>query len=119
MSKKIVNLENADRVGKGYLIDSVASLADVSRNDAELAVNAVIDSIVAALVSGANVSISNVGTLRVTETPATTRRNPATGERFPVDAKTRVRWTSAPALLEAVNGQSERTTLATKAPKSY
>lgn len=119
MSKKVTNLENADKVGKGYLIESVARLTDVSRKDAELYVNATIDSVVAALVSGANVSISNVGTFRVEESPATTRRNPQTGERFDVDAQTRVRWTSAPALLEAVNGNSDRTTLASKAPKSY
>lgn len=116
---KTVNLENAEKVGKGYLIESVASLTDVSLKNAELAVNATLDAIVAALVSGVNVSISNVGTFRVEESPATTRRNPQTGERFPVEAKTRVRWTSAPALLEAVNGESDRTTLATKAPKSH
>lgn len=119
MSKQITNLENAEKVSKSYLVDYLVVNQDLTRSQAVEAVNGVLDGIVSALAAGVNVNVSNIGTLRVEESPATTRRNPHTGERFPVPATNRVRFTTAPALLDAVNGRSDRTTLSRKAPKSY
>jgi DNA-binding protein HU-beta len=115
--KKIVDLSNANRVGKQFLIDSLVESNGFSRSDATEAVNGVLDALFAALSSGVNVSISNVGTFRRETTPATTRRNPQTGERFPVEAQEVVRWTSSPTLLDVLNGRAHRSTISTKAPK--
>lgn len=114
---KIVDLTNADRVGKGYLIDSLVQINGFEREGAEKAVNAVLEAIVTALRADTNVSLSNIGTLRRETAPATVRRNPQTGERFLADAHEVVRWTSSPTLLDVLNGWTDRTELATKAPK--
>lgn len=114
---KMIDLSNAERVGKSYLIDYLVANADLDRKQATRAVNGTLDAIVAALVSDTNVSLSNVGTLRRETAGATVRRNPATGGTIDVEAKEVVRWTPAPALLEAVNGNSTRTSLSVKAPK--
>jgi len=115
---KIVDLSNAERVGKGYLIDALVKDGQ-SRPDAEESVNSVLDAIGKALASGVNVSLSNIGTLRVETAAARVRRNPKTGETFHADAHQTVRWTVSPTLVDVLNGRSDRDTLATKAPKSH
>lgn len=114
---KHIDLGNAERVGKTYLIDYLVANTDLDRKLATDAVNGFLDAVVGALVSNTNVSLSNIGTLRRETAGATTRRNPATGGTIDVEAKEVVRWTPAPALLEAVNGNSVRTSLSVKAPK--
>jgi DNA-binding protein HU-beta len=114
---KIVDLANAERVGKAYLIDSLILHQRFNHEDAERAVNGALEAIATALRSGTNVSLSNIGTLRRETATARTHRNPQTGERFAVGDQEVVRWTSSPTLLDVINGRTIRESLAVKAPK--
>jgi DNA-binding protein HU-beta len=114
---KIVDLSNAERVGKRYLIDSLITEAGYTHADAELSVNVVLEAIAKALRSGVNVSLSNIGTFRRETAGATIRRNPQTGGTIEVGAQEVVRWTSSPTLLDVLNGRTVRDSLAVKAPK--
>lgn len=115
--KKIVNLENADRVGKAYLVDYLVVEAGFTRPDAEKAVNAVLEGIATAIRAGANVSLSNIGTLRMVELAERVRRNPATGENFLAPATKTVKFRPSPTFLNVLNGRTDRDKLATKLPK--
>lgn len=115
--KKIVNLENADRVGKAYLVDYLVTENGQSRADAEESVNAVLEGIATALRAGVNVSLSNIGTLRRETAAGRFHRNPQTGGRLWVDAQETVRWTISPTFTAVLNGRTDRESLATKAPK--
>lgn len=114
---KIVDLTNADRVGKRYLIDSLIVEAGYKPEAAEEAVNAVLEAITKALRANVNVSLSNIGTLRRETAPARTHRNPQTGGRVEVADREVVRWTSSPTLLDVLNGRAQRDSLAVKASK--
>jgi DNA-binding protein HU-beta len=114
---KIVNLSNADRVGKQYLVDSLVAGKGLARPDADEIVNIVLEAIATALRAGVNVSLSNIGTLRRETAPAATRRNPQTGGTVDVPAKEVVRWTASPTLLGVINGTIDRDSLSVKAPK--
>lgn len=116
MSKKI-NLSNADRVTKAYLIDHLVIESSFTRLDATKAVEGVIDAVVEALRAGADVNLSNVGTLRHEARPEQNRRNPSTGEYFLAPASYTVRWTPSPTLLDVLNGRGDRESLSRKAPK--
>jgi DNA-binding protein HU-beta len=111
------NLENADRVGKAYLIGYLAESNGLTLKDAEKAVNGVLEAIVAALRSGANVSLANIGTFRRETAPERSRFNPMTGQHFQTEAQEVVRWTTSPTFGHVLNGRISRETLATKAPK--
>lgn len=111
------NLENADRVGKAYLINYLVSEKGQTYADATESVNGVLDAIVKALAAGVNVSLSNIGTFRAEVAAPTTCYNPHTEKRFAVDAQNVVRWTSSPTLTALINGRIDRDSLATKAPK--
>lgn len=116
MSKQF-NLDNADRVGKGFLVQYLVENSGQSRNDAEESVNAVLEAIATALRAGVNVSLSNLGTLRRETAAGRTHRNPQDGSRLWVDAQETVRWTISPTLADVLNGRDQRDKLATKAPK--
>lgn len=117
MTKKITNLDNADRVSKGYLIDSLMTNQGLTHEKSVEAVNGVLEAIATALRSGVPVVFSNIGTLRPAIQAARTRRNPQTGETWRAPSALTVRWKASPTLIAVLNGQSVRTSLATKAPK--
>lgn len=105
------------RVGKAYLVSYLMDNANYTRFDAETAVNLTLEAITHALRAGANVSFSNIGTLRRETAPARIRRNPQNGETLPVPATEVVRWTTSPTLADVLNDRISRDTLAVKAPK--
>lgn len=111
------NLANADRVGKGYLIESLMVNNGQSHVDATASVEGVLEAIVTALRHGVTVSLSNIGTLRPVAQPPRRARNPQTGGTVDVPARDTVRWKISPTLKAALNGETDRVNLATKAPK--
>ena len=115
--KKIVNLDTAEKVGKQYLIDHLMVEKKFDRDNATKAVEGVFDAIVAALHAGVNVSISNVGTLRVERVGERVRRNPQTGAQVTVPENKTVRWTVSPTLFDLINNRIDRASLSAKAPK--
>lgn len=115
--KKIVNLDNAERVGKSYLIDYLVAEAGFKREDAEKAVNATLEAIVTALRSKTSVSLTNIGTLKPVTLAPRKRRNPHTGESYQGGELETVRWKLSPTLADVLNGRTVRDQLAVKAPK--
>lgn len=73
-------------MNKTELVDAVASSADISKTAANKAVDAVVDSITAALKKGDKVTLIGFGTFEVRKRAARTGRNPRTGEEIKIKA---------------------------------
>jgi DNA-binding protein HU-beta len=90
-------------MNKGDLIEAVASDADLSKADATRAVDAVINSITAALKAGQQVSLVGFGTFQVKARAARTGRNPRTGETIEIASSKVPGFKAGKALKDAVN----------------
>jgi DNA-binding protein HU-beta len=75
-------------VTKQALVDAVAKKAGVSKDTAAEVLTATLDVIVDSVSEGSKVSLIGFGTFRPKDRPAREARNPKTGEKFMVDAKT-------------------------------
>lgn len=73
-------------MNKAELSAAVAAKADLTRKQAEAAVNAVVDSIGEALKGGDKVQVVGFGTFEVKDRPARKARNPRTGEEINIEA---------------------------------
>ncbi|MEE8350041.1 MAG: integration host factor subunit beta [Acidobacteriota bacterium] len=72
---------------KADLIDEVAKNSDLSKKDAEVIVQAVLDSIVESLKGGGKVELRGFGSFRLRDRASRKGRNPKTGEKVFVPAK--------------------------------
>jgi integration host factor subunit beta len=72
---------------KADLIDEVAKNSALSKKDAEVIVQAVLDSIVESLKNGGKVELRGFGSFRLRERASRQGRNPKTGEKVFVPAK--------------------------------
>ena len=72
-------------MNKTELINAVAKNAELSRKDADKAVSAAFDAIVAALKAGEKVQIVGFGAFEAKERAARTARNPRTGEEIKIE----------------------------------
>lgn len=72
---------------KAELVDEVARNSDLSKKDAEVIVQTVLDSIVDSLKSGEKVELRGFGSFRLRERASRQGRNPKTGEKVFVPAK--------------------------------
>lgn len=72
---------------KADLVDEVARNSDLSKKDAEVIVQTVLDSIVESLRSGKKVELRGFGSFRLRERASREGRNPKTGEKVLVPAK--------------------------------
>ena len=73
---------------KADLIDRVLQATDMSRKESEIVVETVFESIVKSLRAGAKIEIRGFGSFRTRERKARVGRNPKTGARVEVPAKT-------------------------------
>ncbi len=73
-------------MNKTELIAAIAGTAEISKKDAEKAVNAFIGEVTAALKKGEKVSLVGFGTFEVKNRPARTGRNPRTKEVIEIPA---------------------------------
>ena len=87
---------------KTDLINSVAQKADISKKDADKAVNAVIAAISDSLVAGEKVQLVGFGTFEVRDRAAREGKNPATGEKITIAATKVPAFKSGKALKDAV-----------------
>ena len=71
---------------KVELIAAVANEANLTKKDAEAAVNSALNAITNALKEGDKVALVGFGTFEVRERPARKGRNPQTGEEITLDA---------------------------------
>ena len=87
---------------KKDLAEKVAESADLTKNKAAEAVNAVFEAISETLKDGGEVSVSGVGKVEVSERAARQGVNPATGEKIQIAASKAPKFKPAKALKEAV-----------------
>ncbi|WP_196160791.1 HU family DNA-binding protein [Reinekea sp. G2M2-21] len=90
-------------MNKGELISAVATGSELTKTDAERAVNAVIDTITKALVDGESVTLIGFGSFDVSTRAARTGRNPQTGQPIEISESIVPRFKAGKALKVAVN----------------
>jgi DNA-binding protein HU-beta len=90
-------------MNKAELVDAVAAAANLSKADAGRAVDAVVNSITAALKKGEQVSVVGFGTFGVKHRAARSGRNPRTGETINISASNVPGFKAGKALKDAVN----------------
>ncbi len=90
-------------MNKSELIDAIATSADISKAAAGRALDAVTESIIAALKAGDQVALVGFGTFAVKERAARTGRNPQTGAPLEIAASKNPTFKPGKALKDAVN----------------
>ena len=92
-------------MNKAELIDYVASQAELTKADAQRAVDAVFGGITATLKKGNDARFVGFGTFSVAKRAATTGRNPRTGEAIKIPASKNAKFKAGKELKDAVNGK--------------
>jgi len=90
-------------MNKGEFVEAVATRADMSKVDAASAVEAVLDSLTAAMKDGEQITLVGFGTFLVRKREARTGRNPRTGEPLEIAASNVPSFKAGKALKDAVN----------------
>ena len=90
-------------MNKSELVIALAEKAELSKKDAEKAVNAFVDVVTDALKAGEKVQLVGFGTFESKERPARTARNPQTGEEISIAASKTASFKVGKALKDAVN----------------
>ena len=90
-------------MNKSELIAAVAKQADLTKKDAEAAVNAVTDAITDALKAGDKVQLVGFGTFETRARAARTGKNPRTGEAIKIAASKVPAFKAGKALKDTVN----------------
>ncbi len=88
---------------KEELIAKMAIKADLSKNDAEAALKAFIETTQEALSEGDSISLVGFGTFSVTERAAREGRNPRTGETMQIPASKAPTFKAGKSFKDAVN----------------
>jgi DNA-binding protein HU-beta len=102
-------------VNKADLVETVRSAADLTRAEAEAAVDAMVSSIMDAVSSGERVTVAGFGTFNPSDRAARTGRNPQTGEAVRIAASKAVRFAPATAFKQALNPRAAKKAAAKKA----
>ncbi|MBR6765295.1 MAG: HU family DNA-binding protein [Clostridia bacterium] len=89
-------------MNKADLINALAAKNEISKKDAEKAVNAVLDLIAGALKDGEKVQIMGFGSFEVKERAARTGKNPATGATIEIAASKAVVFKAGKALKDSI-----------------
>lgn len=90
-------------MNKQELIAQVSDTAGLTKGDAVKAVEAVFDSISAALKKGDEVRLVGFGTFSVSKRKASTGRNPRTGEPMSIAASSQPKFKAGKGLKDSVN----------------
>ncbi len=91
-------------MNKTDLINVVAAEANLSKKDAEAAINAVVSAVSNALAEGDKVQLIGFGTFEVKTVPEREGRNPRTGEAIKIAATKKPSFTASKVLKDKVNG---------------
>ena len=102
-------------MNKADLVEAVRSAADLSRGQAESAVDAVVSGVVSAVSSGERVTVAGFGSFNPSSRAARTGRNPQTGEPVRIAASTGVRFAPSTAFKQALNPRAAKKSAAKKA----
>lgn len=90
-------------MNKSELIEAIANEANLSKKDAEAAINAYTAVVTAAMQKGDKVSLVGFGTYEVRERAARAGKNPKTGESIEIAAAKVPAFKPGKALKDAVN----------------
>jgi len=90
-------------MNKKELIESIAGAADLSKADAEKALNGTLAAIAESLKKGDKVTLVGFGTFAVSKRDARQGRNPQTGKAIKIPAKKVVKFKSGSKLSDAIN----------------
>lgn len=90
-------------MNKAELVDYVAKEADMTKADAQRAIEAIFGGIRGVLKKGGEVRLVGFGTFSVAKRAATTGRNPRTGEAIKIPASKQPKFKAGKELKEAVN----------------
>ncbi|NCO03321.1 MAG: HU family DNA-binding protein [Alphaproteobacteria bacterium] len=90
-------------MNKAELIEHVAKQTEMTKADAQRAVEAVFGGITATLKKGNDARFVGFGTFSVAKRAATTGRNPRTGEAIKIPASKNAKFKAGKELKEAVN----------------
>ncbi len=89
---------------KAELVDGVASTSGLSKKDAEVIVQNVLDAIIESLRRGEKVELRGFGSFRLRERTSRQGRNPKTGAKVHVPAKKVPYFKPGKELRELING---------------
>jgi DNA-binding protein HU-beta len=84
------------------LIDHVASTANIEKNDAKRALDAVLEGIVEATKRGEEVNLPGFGKFKVKDSPARQGRNPGTGAVIEIAASRKLGFSPAKQVKDAL-----------------
>jgi len=90
-------------VNRNELVDAVAGKAELSKSAASKAVEAVFDSIAAALKEGGDVRLVGFGTFSVSKRAASEGRNPRTGAKINIAASNQAKFKAGKRLRDTLN----------------
>jgi DNA-binding protein HU-beta len=93
-------------MNKRELTDRIAEASGLSKTDAGSALDAALDTIAGALVSGDSVTLPGFGTFEVRNRSARSGRNPQTGETMEIAASKAPAFKAGAALKRSVNDGS-------------
>jgi nucleoid DNA-binding protein len=93
-------------VNRSDLVDVVADAAGIDKRQAEAAVTALLDAVMADAKAGNRVSIFGFGTFNPTSRAARMGRNPQTGAPVKIAASKSVRFAPATAFKQSLNARS-------------
>ncbi len=90
-------------MNKTELVEKVATTADLTKKDAEAALNAFVEVLTGALKDGDKVALKGFGTFEVRDRPARTGRIPRTGETIEIPASKAPAFKASSTLKKTVN----------------
>jgi DNA-binding protein HU-beta len=90
-------------MSKKDLIDAVAEGADITKEKANAAIDALTAAIVATLKKGDEVALAPLGKFKISKREAREGRNPSTGEKVQIKAAKVAKFQPAKALKDALN----------------
>ena len=90
-------------MNRNELVDAVSSKIDMKKSEASKAVDAVFDSIAAALKGGDEVRLVGFGTFSVASRAASEGRNPRTGEKIHIAASKQAKFKPGKGLRDSLN----------------
>ena len=85
------------------LINGIAAETGMTKKDAKVALEAIIDSMKSALADGEKVQLVGFGSFQVVERAARKGRNPQTGDEINIPAKNVVKFKAGKGLAEVVD----------------
>lgn len=90
-------------MNKGELVASIAKQSGLTKADAQKALDATLDAVQGALMTGDKVTLPGFGTFSTSRREARTGRNPQTGKEIKIAAKTVAKFKPGKGLADAVN----------------